>query len=148
MVDGSQWTALWYRSQELVYYESEPWDGGSGGSGYTDWDPEDWEWIPGVYEVRIFVGLQWKITGAFTVEGEAPPAPPSPTATRTPTPTPTFTPAGTPTPGSSTTLSPSSTSGPSTPSLTPSPTKTRWPTATAITPSPTITRWPSPTPTP
>jgi len=167
MIDGSQWSALWYRGEELVFFESEPWDGGSGGFGFTDWDPEPWEWLPGEYEVQIFVGTEWKVSGRFTVEGEAPTPPPSatpsrtptrsPTATvtRTPTPTRTLTPTRTPTP----TITPTATFGPSPTPLpptatktslpvpTPSPTKTRWPTATPVTLTPTITRWPTAIPT-
>lgn len=151
MVNGSQWTALWYWQGELVYFESKPWDGGSGGFGYTDWEPEPYKWQPGEYEVQIFNGLIWKVSGRFTVEGEAPPAPPSPTASRTPTLTATAIPSRTPTP----TATPTATFGPSPtprpptatvtplPSRTPSITPTRWPTATPASPTPTRTRWPT-----
>jgi serine/threonine protein kinase len=89
MVVGSQWTALWYRNGELVHYETIPWNGGSGGQGYTDWQPDSSEWHPGEYEVQIFLGLQWKISGVFLVEGEpgtpmlatAPPTPTLPSGT-------------------------------------------------------------------
>ena len=40
MVDGTQWTSLWFRNGELVYFETKVWTGGTGGYGYTDWDPE------------------------------------------------------------------------------------------------------------
>jgi hypothetical protein len=152
MVEKSQWTALWYRSGELVFYETKPWDGGSGGFGYTDWNPPPYEWLPGEYEVQIFTGLLWKVAGKFTVEGEAPPAPPSPTATLTATPTPTITLTPTPAPPSATpTLRPTATPTLSrTPylSLTPTRTRTPWPTATPVTPSPTRTPWPTATPSP
>jgi hypothetical protein len=69
MIDGSQWTALWYRSGELVYFESTVWEGGSGGYGYTDWNPSAEAWLPGEYEVQLFAGNQWKRSGAFTVIG-------------------------------------------------------------------------------
>ena len=72
MVRGSQWTALWYRNGELVHYETLPWDGDTGGLGYTDWQPPPEEWLPGLYEVQIFTGLTWKVSGTFTVEGDAP----------------------------------------------------------------------------
>lgn len=163
MLDGSQWSALWYRGEDLVFYESEPWDGGSGGFGFTDWEPEPWEWLPGEYEVQIFVGIEWKVSGRFTVEGEAPTPPPSATPSRTPTrsPTPTVTRTSTPTRTTTPTrtrtptITPTATFGPSPtplpptatrtrmPAPTPSPTKTRWPTATPVTPTPTITRWPT-----
>ena len=65
MVVGSQWTALWYRGDELVHYETIPWNGGSGGLGFTDWAPDPSEWLPGDYEVQIFVGLLFKISGSL-----------------------------------------------------------------------------------
>lgn len=163
MLNGSQWSSLWYRGTELVFFESEPWDGGTGGFGFTDWNPEPWEWLPGEYEVQIFVGTVWNISGRFMVEGDAPTPPPSPTASRTPTltpnptvtRTPTLTRTPTPTRTSTPTATLTPTFGPSptplpptatktrVPAPTPSATKTRWPTATPITPTPTKTRWPT-----
>ncbi|MBN2386842.1 MAG: hypothetical protein JXB85_07450 [Anaerolineales bacterium] len=115
MLPGSQWTALWYRDGELVYYETLPWDGEIGGYGFSDWEPDPQEWLPGTYQVQIFVGLDWEVVGEFVVEGD----PYTPTNTRTPTatPTPSRTPTMTPTP---------------TRTLSPRPTDTLWPTATAI----------------
>jgi type VI secretion system secreted protein VgrG len=167
MLDGSQWSALWYRGTQLVYFESEPWDGSTGGFGFTDWDPAPWEWLPGEYEVQIFVGTQWNVSGRFSIEGDAPTPPPSPTPTRTSTTTPTptatrtstQTSTSTPTRTNTPTRTPTPTFGPSPTSLpptatrtrvpapTPSPTKTRWPTATPITITPTKTRWPTALPT-
>jgi hypothetical protein len=145
MVVGSQWTALWYRNGELVHYETIPWNGGSGGLGFTDWEPDPSEWQPGVYEVQIFVGTQWKISGIFTVEGEAPtPAPtstPTDTSTPTRTNTPTRTPYPTPTATSSPTIRPTRAPYQSpTPTIKPTP----YPTLTR-TPTPTITDTPTPT---
>ncbi len=93
MQDGVQWTALWFRDGELVHYETKPWDGGTGGYGYTEWHPAPEAWLPGVYTVVIFVGTQPVVSGSFRVEGMPPtPTPmPTPTATLTPTPTPTAT---------------------------------------------------------
>jgi hypothetical protein len=87
MTPGAQWSALWYYGNDLVYYETNPWDGGTGGVGYTDWNPEPFMWQQGEYEVQIFVGLFWKTSGRFTVEGQPPTAVPSltPTPTRTTT---------------------------------------------------------------
>jgi hypothetical protein len=100
MIIGSQWTALWFRDGELIAYESLPWDGGSGGTGYTDSKLSPEEWLPGKYEVQIFVGTTWKITGTFEVAGTpataTPTATPIPTKTATPTLTPTRTPTLTP----------------------------------------------------
>jgi type VI secretion system secreted protein VgrG len=89
MEDDIQWSALWYRGDELVHYESLPWNGGSGGIGYTDWDPSPELWLPGEYQIQIFLGLDFYISGNFSVVGE----PSRPAATLTPdvTSSPTFT---------------------------------------------------------
>ena len=120
MTDGSQWSALWYRDGELVYYESKPWEGSSGGYGYTDWDPPSNQWQPGIYEVQIFVGTEWKVSSYFTVIGQ----PPIPTIPNTPT----------------RTVPPTRTQTQTVPAT---PTQTRWPTRTptiTLTPTVTITR--------
>jgi hypothetical protein len=150
MVRGSQWTALWYRGGELVHFETIPWDGETGGLGYTDWQPSADAWLPGVYEVQIFAGLDWKVSGRFTVEGEPPTPQPTvtPTSTRlptrTPTPTRTSRPSATATPPKPTRtpyLSPTVTL-----TRTPWPTLTRTPVTPSITPQPTLTRTPTPSP--
>ena len=125
MTPGVQWTSIWYRGVEIVYFETKPWDGTTGGYGFTDWNPEPFKWIAGVYRVAIFVGMEFKISGEFTVNGD----PPTPVPTASPTLTPV--PTGTPTP--SPTRTPSRT-----------PTVTRTPTASR-TPRPTDTRRPTPT---
>jgi hypothetical protein len=97
MVPGVQWTALWYREAELVYYETGVWEQGwgSGGSGFSDWDPNPGDWLPGNYWVEIFIGHIPKVVGTFTVYGIPPTATLSPiqptspvitTLTITPTP--------------------------------------------------------------
>jgi type VI secretion system secreted protein VgrG len=165
MVPGSQWTALWFRSGELVHFETLPWDGGTGGIGYTNWAPPASDWQPGIYEVQIFTGLEFMVSGTFTIEGEPPtPAPTdtaTPTATDTSTPTstrtsrptstpiPTRTPRPTATPSEIPSITPTSTPFvSSTPTLRPSPypTLTRTPRTPTITPQPTQTRTPSITP--
>jgi hypothetical protein len=87
--DDIQWSALWYKGDELVHYESLPWNGGSGGIGYTDWDPAPELWLSGDYQIKIFLGLDFYISGDFSVVG----APSTSTVTLTPsiTPSPTFT---------------------------------------------------------
>jgi hypothetical protein len=101
MEDDIQWSALWYQGSNLVYYETMPWNGGSGGIGYTDWDPAPELWQPGEYAIQIFLGTDFYLTGFFTVVGN----PPTPTVTLTvrptvtPSPQPTAAP-GTPTPES------------------------------------------------
>ena len=113
MENEVQWTALWYQNGKLVHYETSPWEGGSGGIGYTDWEPDAEKWLPGDYEVQIFVGDQWKKVGFFTVEGEP--------LTSTPTSTPTITPS--PRPSETNTPTP-------TPTETPTPSRTQAPTST------------------
>ncbi len=119
--DRSQWTAIWYRDGELVYFETKPWDGGTGGYGYTDWQPDPSSWIPGEYEVQLFNGTFFKVSGRFTVTGEAPTPKPSitpsftssntplPTSTRTPTITKTTKPSNTPVPTRTPTITRTST---------------------------------------
>ncbi|MDH5506379.1 MAG: hypothetical protein OEZ02_04095 [Anaerolineae bacterium] len=133
MLVGVQWTALWFRNGEMVYFETKPWDGATGGFGFTDWEPEPGEWLPGNYLVQIFVGLEWKRSGEFVVEGSPPTLTPSATATGTPTLTPTITPTQTPWP--------TQTRTPMTPSVTPQPTLTRTATSTSW---PTVTNTPLP----
>lgn len=133
MVPGSQWTAIWFRGKNLVHYETIPWDGGSGGLGFTDWEPSPEEWLEGEYEVQLFVGMSWKVTGQFIVEGE----PPTPKPTDTPTSTSTSTNTPTSTRTLRPTATPTATRTPR-PTLTSTPVPTRTPTRT-----PTITKTPT-----
>jgi len=91
MQDGVQWTAIWYHEGKLVHYETLPWNGGTGGIGFSEWNPPPEEWLPGTYTVVLFVGLDRQTSGQFIVDGEPPtPLPtPSPTITLTPESTPT-----------------------------------------------------------
>jgi hypothetical protein len=154
MVPESQWTAIWYRGTDLVFFETKPWDGGTGGFGFTDWEPEPHEWWAGEYEVQIFIGNIWKVSGRFLVEGDAPTPVPSTTPTETQTPNPTVTRTNTPTvtPTSTytglpteTQVTPSATASPQlspTSTITPTPSQT----FTPIPPTATRTRPPYPTP--
>ncbi len=127
MLPGSQWTALWFREGTLVHYETKPWDGGTGGSGFTDWNPSPEQWLPGLYEVQIFVGNEFVGNGRFLVQGNPP--------TLAPTITPTFTKIPTHTPTASSTPTPSNTPLPSaTPSMTLTPTPSPSPALTTPTP--------------
>jgi hypothetical protein len=89
MTYGAQFTVLWFRNGELVFFESGPWQAGGHGRASSKWEPAPHEWHPGEYEVQFFVGTEWKATGYFTVTGEPPPSTftPAPTVTRTPVPT-------------------------------------------------------------
>ncbi len=147
MLTGSQWSALWYRGDQLVCVETLPWDGGTGGYAYSECTLTPDQWLPGEYELQIFVGTMWMNSGQFVVIGDAPTARPTvpPTATRTPTAT--LGPSPTPSPRPPT-LTPTITLTP-TRTRTPAPTNTRPPTSTVV-PTRTLratdTRWPSPTP--
>jgi len=74
MVPGAQWTALWLREGELVSYESYPWNGGTGGAYFTEWNPPAPEWKTGIYAVQLFVGETFITSGRFLVEGNPPTA--------------------------------------------------------------------------
>src|SRR5688572_15952901 len=57
---GVQWTAIWYRDGALQYYETRPWDQLPSGMEYSLWEQPAEKWLPGIYEVRIFIGNEWK----------------------------------------------------------------------------------------
>lgn len=137
MVDGVQWTALWFRNGDLVFYETQVWQGGTGGWGFTDWAPEAEEWQPGLYQVQIFAGMEFKTLSEFEVQGDPVTSTPTPTETLTPTKTqlPTRTPTSTKTPTITATIT-------TWPTLTRTATITSWPT---LTKAPTITPWPTQT---
>lgn len=132
MTPNAQWSALWYRNGELVFFETIPWNGGTGGIGYTNWNPPSGEWLPGSYEVQIFVGTNWIVSGQFTVTGTPPTSAPTLTPTRTTTPTATIgpSPTRTSTATRTVTVTPTITRTP-TVTRTPRPTDTRRPTLTA-----------------
>jgi hypothetical protein len=138
MTVGAQWSALWYRGSELICYETIPWNGGTGGFGYSECGAPNGGWLAGEYEVQIFAGTAWKQSGRFTVTGD----PPTPTSTLTPTrtlvPTATIGPTPTvPSPTPQPTLTPSNTATVTrTPTATHTsrPTDTRQPTQTKATP--------------
>jgi hypothetical protein len=143
MTPGAQWSALWYYGNELVYYETNPWDGGTGGIGYSDWNPEPSLWLQGEYEVQIFVGQSWKTSGRFTVEGQPPTAVPSLTSTPTRKPTNTITPTLTRRPTA--TITQTFTRRPTATNM---PTQTPFPRPTYKSPTPTIEKTHTPTRTP
>lgn len=67
--DGIRWTAVWKLGSEVICIETQPWDGGTGGYGYTECEPENW--VPGEYEIQIFYGELWMVSTRFEVIGEA-----------------------------------------------------------------------------
>jgi hypothetical protein len=82
MQDGVRWTAIWYHQGEVACTDTSVWDGGTGGFGYTECDPKG-GWLPGNYEIQMFVGTQWKVSARFDVlSGTA-----TPTLSVTPVPT-------------------------------------------------------------
>jgi type VI secretion system secreted protein VgrG len=94
MTIGTQWTALWYRGDQLLpcsLSESYPWNLSTGGIAYSECALSSDQWLPGVYIVQIFVGHDFKRAGSFTVEGEAPTAAPTPIPSATLSPTPALT---------------------------------------------------------
>ena len=111
---GVQWSGVWLRDGEVIYVETDEWDGSTGGCGFSDYDMDRNWWTEGEYEVQIFVGDRWLASGNFSISRSSPTA--TITATRTPV----------------------------TPSSTPSVTPTRTPPAPSGTPSPTATRTPLP----
>ena len=71
--DGVRWTAIWYLNSQIVCSETKPWDGGTGGYGYTECRPEN-GWLPGEYEVQMFLGTNWIISSRFSIADVATPS--------------------------------------------------------------------------
>ena len=84
MADGVRWTAIWLLGEETVCFETKPWDGGTGGYGYTDCLPET-GWPEGEFEVQIFIGTEWEGSAHFQIRGAPPTVTITPTASLTPT---------------------------------------------------------------
>ena len=87
MNDGVRWTAFWNRGGETICFETKPWDGGTGGYGYTDCLPEG-GWPEGEYEIQIFVGAEWEVSTRFLIRGDRPTATVTASVAITPSPTP------------------------------------------------------------
>lgn len=96
--DGVRWTALWYRGDRIVCSETQAWEGGTGGYGFSECTPAE-GWQPGEYELRMFLGESWKRSGRFRVSGLPPTATASPSAAPAATAAVTPTPSAQPTPG-------------------------------------------------
>lgn len=82
--DEVRWSAIWYREGEIICLETQPWDGGTGGFGFTECEPES-GWIPGEYEIQMFLGETWKVSTRFTVLGGTQTPTPSSTPVELPT---------------------------------------------------------------
>jgi hypothetical protein len=139
MTDRAQWTAMWVRLSDnsVICFESIPWDGGTGGYGYTQCSPGADKWLAGDYEVQVFVGTEFKVKAPFIITGN----PPTATVTLSPT-------RPTSTPTSSITPSPTLTRTATVPSSTPTPSYTPTSLPPSWTPIPSITRLPTLTPDP
>lgn len=65
MLDGAQWTVLWYFGDTIFCEESSPWDVGTGGYGYSECEPQ--EWFEGDYEIQTFLGSNWMASASFSI---------------------------------------------------------------------------------
>jgi type VI secretion system secreted protein VgrG len=65
--DGVRWTAIWYFKQQVICLETQAWDGGTGGYGYTECDQDSW--LPGGYDIdiQLFFADEWKGSTHFEV---------------------------------------------------------------------------------
>jgi len=70
MALGVQWTAVWLYGDQVICSETKAWEYAPGGYGYTDCTRPVEDWRPGRYEVQIFVGQTWKVSGTFLILGE------------------------------------------------------------------------------
>jgi hypothetical protein len=73
---GMQWSAVWYRDAAPIFIETLPWDGETGGWGFSELalDP----WPLGTYEVHIFAGDRWLRATTFFIVAELPTNTPQP----------------------------------------------------------------------
>ncbi len=81
---GVQYTAVWLYEGRLICYETSSWIWSTGGAGYSDACNGKLtadQWLPGEYEVQIFIGQTFKTSGRFTITGNKPAATPSLTPT-------------------------------------------------------------------
>jgi len=109
MPQNVQWSVLWFRDDEMIFFETIPWQDSAGGYGYAEITSENADLLPGFYLIEMYVGYKVVSSAEFIITGIAP----TPTFTKAPTftPTPTHTKA---------------------PTFTPTPTHTRFPTSTPL----------------
>jgi hypothetical protein len=81
---GVRWTAAWLWENDVVCVDTKPWDGESGGWGYTECELD--QWPAGEYFIHIFLGEEWWISTQFMVLNAA--QTPTPEDTTTPVPSP------------------------------------------------------------
>ncbi len=88
---GALWSGVWLRDGQIIFVETQLWDGSTGGCGFTNYDNTKLWWPEGNYEVQIFIGERWRVSDTFVIVRSTPTVTPS--NTRTPRPlTPTRTP--------------------------------------------------------
>lgn len=93
MSPGVQWSVVWLFNNEIICSETRAWTWTTGGYGFSDCSRDAGQWLPGDYEVQIFVGQTWKTSGRFLIRGESESGTPAPQAvTDTPTVTPSLSP--------------------------------------------------------
>jgi hypothetical protein len=73
---GMQWSAVWYHDAAPIFIETLPWDGETGGWGYSELARDPWPL--GTYEVHIFAGEQWLKSTTFFIVEELPTNTPPP----------------------------------------------------------------------
>lgn len=131
MLWNVQWSVVWYRNDEMIYFETMPWEFPPGGYGYAEVTSESADLLPGMYLVEMYLGYEVYSSVEFIVTGNVP----QPTNTKAPTLTPTAsqTKAPTPSPTASQTRVPTSTATAThtrIPTTTPTASQTRVPTFT------------------
>lgn len=72
---GVQWSGVWYHNRQLLFVETLIWEDSTGGCGFTNYDNQGQPWPVGDYEVQIFIGERWLLSGGFSVNATATPTP-------------------------------------------------------------------------
>ena len=91
LVLGTQISFVWMRLDDRVALceSTVVWDISTGGYNFVTCEPEDPDdWLPGAYELQVFLGSEWFMSEGFVIEG----MPLTPTATASEVPTATDTP--------------------------------------------------------
>jgi len=72
---GVQWSGVWYHNGQLLFVETLIWEDSTGGCGFTNYENQGQPWPAGDYEVQIFIGDRWLLSGRFAVSAIAAPTP-------------------------------------------------------------------------